>query len=72
MLLKERRYQGIVTYHRGDFQEVLDAIAAGKMAPESMITKEIPLEDVVEGGFHALIKDKVRRASRPGCGHGRD
>ena len=60
MLLKEKRYQGIVTYHRGDFQEVLDAIASGKMKPEGMITKEIPLEDVVEEGFHTLIKDKVQ------------
>lgn len=59
MLLKERRYQGIVTYHRGDFQEVLDAIAAGRMEPEKMITKTIELEDVVEGGFHTLIHDKV-------------
>ena len=61
MLLKERRYQGIVTYHRGDFQEVLDAIAKGKITPQGMITKTIPLEDVVEGGFQALIHDKVRQ-----------
>ena len=60
MLLKERRYLGIVTYHRGDFQEVLDAISSGRMSPEHMITKTIPMEDVVEGGFHALVHDKVR------------
>ncbi|KAL9054296.1 MAG: hypothetical protein Q9162_004254 [Coniocarpon cinnabarinum] len=59
-LLKEKRYQGIVTYHRGDFQDVLDAIASGRMKPEGMITKKITMDDVIEGGFHTLIHDKVR------------
>ena len=31
---------------------------AGNMQPESMITKRIQIDDVVEEGFKALIKDK--------------
>ncbi|KAI9718649.1 MAG: hypothetical protein M1828_006657 [Chrysothrix sp. TS-e1954] len=61
MLLKEKKYQGIVTYARGDFQEVLDAISSGKMAPASMITKKIKMDDILEEGFKTLINDKVNQ-----------
>ena len=45
MVLKERRYQGSVTYTRGDFQEVLTAIALGTINPSKMITKTIKVLD---------------------------
>lgn len=55
---KERKYQGVATYVKGDFQEVLDAISEGRYSPEGMITKKIKLDEVVEEGFHSLIHDK--------------
>lgn len=55
---KERSYHGVATYQAGDFQAVLDAISSGRMKPEGMITKKIKLDEVVEEGFTALIKDK--------------
>ena len=41
MLRKERRYQGVVTYQRGDYEEVLRAITLGSIKPEPMITGKI-------------------------------
>ncbi|KAJ9649374.1 hypothetical protein H2201_006588 [Coniosporium apollinis] len=58
LVFKERRYMGIATYVKGDFQDVLDAISEGRMKPEGMITKKIKLDEVVEEGFQTLIKDK--------------
>ena len=58
MNFKERKYIGVATYQAGDFQDVLDAISSGRMKPEGMITKRIKLNEVVEEGFLALIKDK--------------
>lgn len=43
MLLKEKKYQGVITYARGDFKEVLEAISEGKISPEAMITKKVCL-----------------------------
>lgn len=37
----ERKYQGVATYQRGDFEEVLDAISKGLIKPERMITKKV-------------------------------
>ncbi|KAF2130997.1 sorbitol dehydrogenase [Dothidotthia symphoricarpi CBS 119687] len=55
---KERTYIGVATYEVGDFQEVIDALAAGSMEPSSMITQRIKLTEVEEKGFKALINDK--------------
>ncbi|KAF2446847.1 sorbitol dehydrogenase [Karstenula rhodostoma CBS 690.94] len=55
---KERRYMGVATFQIGDFQEVIDAISAGKMTPERMITGRIELDEVEEKGFKTLINDK--------------
>lgn len=62
MIFRERRWMGVATYEKGDFQQVLAAISSGKMTNvEQMITKRIGLDEVVEGGFRALIKDKDRQ-----------
>ncbi|KAF2762302.1 GroES-like protein [Pseudovirgaria hyperparasitica] len=55
---KERSYMGIATYEGGDFQLVLNAISEGRMNPEAMITKKIAFDEVVEGGFMELIRNK--------------
>lgn len=58
LVFKERKWMGVATYVRGDFQEVIDAISAGSMQPQNMITKKIQLNEVEEGGFKTLINDK--------------
>ena len=58
LVFKERKYIFVATYRLGDFQEVLEAISTGKIKPERMITKRINLNEVVEEGFNALVKDK--------------
>ena len=55
---KERSYMGVATYAVGDFQEVLDALADGRLKPEGMITQRIGLGEVEEKGFKSLIHDK--------------
>jgi threonine dehydrogenase-like Zn-dependent dehydrogenase len=62
MIFRERRWQGVATYQKGDFQEVLAAISSGRMTNvEQMITKKIGLDEVVEQGFRALVKDKDKQ-----------
>lgn len=59
LVFREKRYIGVATYVKGDFQEVIDAISDGRLDMcKQMITKRIGLDEVVEGGFKALIKDK--------------
>lgn len=55
---KERSYMGIATYEGGDFAKVLTAISEGRMDPAAMITKKIAFDEVVEGGFKELIRNK--------------
>jgi threonine dehydrogenase-like Zn-dependent dehydrogenase len=47
----------VITYHKKDFQAVVDAISSGKMKPEGMITKVLRMDEVDEG-FKALTEDK--------------
>ncbi|KAL9125100.1 MAG: hypothetical protein Q9217_005645 [Psora testacea] len=54
----ERKYMGVATYQAGDFQDVLDAIASGRINPDTMITKKIQMHKVEEEGFKTLINDK--------------
>jgi len=58
IMFRERTYIGVATYVAGDFEEVMDAIATGRMDPSGMITKKIELDEVEEKGFHTLIHDK--------------
>ncbi|KAF2497441.1 GroES-like protein [Lophium mytilinum] len=58
LVFKERHYTAVATFVKGDFQDVIDAISAGKMNPKSMITKKIKLIEVEEKGFKTLINDK--------------
>ena len=56
---KSLTYIGSNIYTRGEFQEVIDAIASGKIEhPEKMITSKVPLEDAVKDGFEALLAQK--------------
>lgn len=48
----------VATYELGDFEAVIEAISAGKMKPEGMITKKVAMDKVAEEGFKTLIEDK--------------
>lgn len=57
------RYQltitGSNTYTRAEFDEVIDAIATGRiMNPENMITSRIPLDQAVTKGFEQLLTSR--------------
>ncbi|SLM35205.1 sorbitol dehydrogenase protein [Lasallia pustulata] len=58
LVFRERRYMGVATYVQGDFQDVMDAIASGKLRPEAMITRKISMNEVEEKGFKTLVHDK--------------
>jgi (R,R)-butanediol dehydrogenase/meso-butanediol dehydrogenase/diacetyl reductase len=53
----EKIITGSFAYTDADFQEVIDAIAAGSLDPSPLISSVIPLEDVVAGGLEYLLGD---------------
>lgn len=56
---KSITYIGSNIYTRGEFQEVIDAIADGRLKnPEKMITARVPLENGVKDAFDELIKSR--------------
>ncbi|KAH8780506.1 chaperonin 10-like protein [Hyaloscypha finlandica] len=56
---KEVKLIGGICYTNEDFEDVLMALATGKLAAEDMITSIVPLEKVVQGGFLELINNKA-------------
>ncbi|KAK5674330.1 hypothetical protein LTS10_012914 [Elasticomyces elasticus] len=54
----EKRFVGSAVYVERDFQEVIDAIAAGQIDPTNLITSRVSLENVLESGIkRGLIED---------------
>ncbi|KAI0413680.1 dehydrogenase [Xylaria grammica] len=60
LVFYERKYIGCLTYQLADFGHVIDALHAGRLTPESMITGKIPIDRIVEDGFEALINEKEK------------
>ncbi|KAF2727871.1 GroES-like protein [Polyplosphaeria fusca] len=58
LVFREARYTAALGYKREDFEAVIKRLDDGSLKPEKMITSKIKLEDVVEKGIKALIKDK--------------
>jgi (R,R)-butanediol dehydrogenase / meso-butanediol dehydrogenase / diacetyl reductase len=56
---KEVKLMGGICYTNEDFEDVLQAVASGKLAAGDMITSIVPLEKVVQGGFLELINNKA-------------
>lgn len=53
---KQITIKGSNTYTRAEFQEVIDALADGRIKnPETMITGRVPLERTIEDGFGQLL-----------------
>lgn len=60
LVFREARYVAVLGYLKKDFEAVIEALADGSLKPQSMITSRIKMEDLVEGGFMALIHDKAK------------
>ncbi|KNG88630.1 alcohol dehydrogenase [Aspergillus nomiae NRRL 13137] len=54
----EKHIIGSAIFDGDDFEAVIDAIASGKLKPQSMITSKIRMEEIVEQGFEALINER--------------
>ncbi|KAK5400784.1 hypothetical protein LTR06_011244 [Exophiala xenobiotica] len=57
----EKRLLGGICYTAEDFEAVIAAMASGAIPFEKMVTAVVPLNEVVEGGFQALIKNKAQQ-----------
>ncbi|KAJ5690532.1 hypothetical protein N7462_004924 [Penicillium macrosclerotiorum] len=58
IVLGEKHVAGAVVYDDEDFEAVIEAIASGQIAPRSMITSKIQMDEIVKKGFEALINEK--------------
>ena len=58
LVFREAAYKAVLGYQKKDFQGVIDALEAGKIKPASMITSRIHMDDLVNDGYWALIKEK--------------
>ncbi|KAK4988882.1 hypothetical protein LTR50_003616 [Elasticomyces elasticus] len=58
LVFREAKYLAVLGYQRRDFEAVIEALSAGKLKPERMITRKIRMEDLVEEGVWALVKEK--------------
>ncbi|KAF7625057.1 alcohol dehydrogenase [Aspergillus flavus] len=54
----EKHIIGSAIFDGDDFKAVIDAIASGRLKPQSMITSKIRMEEIVEKGFEALINER--------------
>ncbi|MGM7724220.1 2,3-butanediol dehydrogenase [Metabacillus sp. Hm71] len=57
LVLKERQLKGILGY-RNVFPMTIRLIAEGRLPVEEVITEKIVLQNIIEGGFEELIKNK--------------
>ncbi|KAF2717792.1 GroES-like protein [Polychaeton citri CBS 116435] len=71
-VFKERRYLGVATYEKEDFDEVIKALGDGRLdMAHKMITKRIEMRDIIEEGFNTLINDKENQVKVLVKGSGR-
>ncbi|ALC82968.1 MULTISPECIES: 2,3-butanediol dehydrogenase [Bacillus] len=57
IVIKERTVKGIIGY-RNVFPEVLSLMKKGFFSADKLVTKKIDLDDLIEEGFNALVKEK--------------
>ncbi|MNE32764.1 hypothetical protein D3C81_1829040 [compost metagenome] len=57
IVLKERNMAGIIGY-RDVFPSVISLMDQGYFPADKLVTKKIKLNEVVEQGFEALLKEK--------------
>ena len=57
---QEKKLLGGICYTKEDFEQVLGAMADGKIPFEQMITSVVSLDNIIEEGFQALIEDRSK------------
>ncbi|KZL84537.1 hypothetical protein CI238_05222 [Colletotrichum incanum] len=55
---RESSYKSVLGYQKADYEAVIENLRTGALKPASMITRKIPLDDLIENGIKALITDK--------------
>jgi len=58
LVFREANYTAVLGYQSKDFKEVIENLRTGRLKPNSMITRRIKLENLVEDGIKALITEK--------------
>lgn len=57
IVIQEKTMKGVIAY-RDVFPKVLELMGKGYFSKDILVTKRIKLEDIVEEGFEALVKEK--------------
>ena len=57
IVIQEKTMNGVIAY-RDVFPKVLELMGKGYFSKDVLVTKRIKLEDIVEEGFEALVKEK--------------
>lgn len=57
IVIQEKTMKGVIAY-RDVFPKVLELMGKGYFSKDVLVTKRIKLEDIVEEGFNALVKEK--------------
>jgi len=57
IVLKERSMRGIIAY-RDVFPATMELMTRGYFSGDILITQQIPIQDIVSGGFETLTKEK--------------
>ncbi len=58
--MNHNRIQGVLGYLREDFETAVDLVARKLINPEPIVTKIIPLDDIVEEGFKEAINPETK------------
>ena len=57
IVIQEKTVKGVIAY-RDVFPSVLELMTQGYFSKDLLVTKHIKLDDIVEEGFNALVKEK--------------
>lgn len=58
LVFREGRYVAVLGYQRKDFEDVIAALGDGRLKPDKMITSKIRMDDIVDKGIWALVREK--------------
>lgn len=55
---QEKEVRGCIGYFDGEWEAVIDLISTGRLDPTPLVTHRIAIDEIVEGGFGALVHNK--------------
>ncbi|KXL45252.1 MAG: hypothetical protein FE78DRAFT_148583, partial [Acidomyces sp. 'richmondensis'] len=58
LVFREANYKAVLGYQKKDFQGVIEALGDGRIKPARMITSRIKMDQLVDKGYWALIREK--------------